>query len=143
MEQAAGALGVGIALLKRAKKAGCPAFKPGGRVDTKEFLKWMAENPEKVQPSGESLKEQKTQEEIRKLRIKNDKDEGKLVLKSDVAAAIRRALGGVAGICEAKLVNEWPTAVAGLDPAQARVYGRRLHDKIMEECQQLSKEFPA
>jgi hypothetical protein len=91
---------------------------------------------------ADTLKEQKLSEEVRKLRIKNDKDEGKLVARTEVASAVRRALAQVATLSESKLVNEYPTAVAGLDCPQARVYGKRLHDALMEECQKLAKEFP-
>lgn len=91
---------------------------------------------------NDPLRDQKLREEVRKLKIANDAKDRILVPKSDVAAAVRRALAQVATISESKLVNEYPTAVAGLDVPQARIYGRRLHDALMGECQKLAKEFP-
>lgn len=143
MAAAASALGVSKDTLRAAKESpDCQAF-AGSRVKERELLDWMSANGVNHTEEGPlTLKDQKTQEEIRKLKIKNDKDQGKLVLKSEVAAAIRRAIGAVSSILESKLVHEYPTVVAGLDPAAARVYGRRLHDLIMVDCQALAKEFP-
>ena len=91
---------------------------------------------------ADTLKEQKLAQEVRKLKLANDIKERLVVSKSEVASAIRRALAQVAGLSESKLVNEYPTAVSGLDIPQARLYGKRLHDSLMEECQKLAKEFP-
>ena len=143
MGAAASALGVSKDTLRAAKESpDCKAF-VGSRVLEKELLDWMSRNDVTASSDGPlTLKDEKTKEEIRKLRIKNDKDQGKLVLKAEMASAIRRALGKVSSICESTLVHEFPTVVAGLDPAAARVYGRRLHDLLMSECQALAKEFP-
>ncbi len=142
MALAASSLGVSRDTLRAAKESGCKAFE-NSRVKEKELLQWMSENGVAESNGGPlTLKDQKTAEEIRKLRIKNDKDQGKLIAKAEVAGAIRRVLGKVSSITESKLVAEYPTVVAGLDPAAARVYGRRLHDLLMAECQALAKEFP-
>lgn len=143
LKQAAAAEGISLETFRRARDAGCPYIKGGRVVQVAQARKWIAEHEETL-TAGDigSLRDQKTREEIRKLRIKNDKDEGRLVLRTEVAAALRRSLGAVASICESKLVNEWPVAVAGLDVPQARVYGKRLHDSIMAECAKASKEFP-
>jgi hypothetical protein len=142
MAMAASAEKLSKDLLSKAKKLACPNFK-GGRVVKAGLQKWIADHKSELDAMDTgSLKDQKTAEEIRKLKIKNDRDEAKLILKSDVAASIRRVLGQVSSIAESKLVNEWPTAVAGLDVAQARIYGRRLHDALMLEYQKLAKEFP-
>lgn len=143
MASAASGLKISLEIVRRAKKHGCSAFR-GSRVDGNMLKKYIAEHSDELKAMGDeiSLRETKLSEEIRKLRIKNDRDEGKSVPKVEVASAIRRALAGVAGILEAKLVAEWPSAVAGLDPAQARVYGRRLYDDVMVQCQALEKEFP-
>ena len=142
MNAAAGALGVSQDTLKLAKEAGCAAFR-ASRVYEKELLDWMSKNP--LPPTNgetQSLRDQKISEEIRKLLIKHDRDAGKLIAKVEIAAAIRRALGSVSSIIESKIVGEWPSAVAGLDPAQARVYGRRLYDEVMAQCKALEREFP-
>lgn len=144
MAAAAGALGVSKDTLRAAKESpdGAKIFR-GSRVDEEEFLKWAEQHQIETSPGDVlTLRDQKIAEEIRKLKIRNDKDAGKLIARVEVAAAIRRALASVAGIIEAKIVGEWPSAVAGLDPAQARVYGRRLYDEVMAQCELLKKEFP-
>lgn len=143
MGQAAAALGVSIETLKAAKKKGCTAFKPGGRVAGGEFLKWVSANPDAMAAGAESLslKDQKISEEIRKLRIQNDAKEGALVSRSKVAEALLRCGKAIDTMTEAKLCNEWPEAVAGLDVAQARVYGRRMKDGVMGEIRKLEGEW--
>ncbi len=87
-----------------------------------------------------SLKDEKLTEEVRKLRIKNDKDEEKLVPVAWVAESDSKILARVDQILEQKLSNEYPSAVAGLDVPQARVYGKRLGDQIRGEFHKM-KEF--
>lgn len=142
MAAASAAMGISIEVMKRAKKSGCAAFR-GSRVHAAELRQFISQNSEALQAVGDdSLKDQKTSLEIRKLKRIEDTADRVLVKKTEVAAAICRILGQIASISESKLVNEWPSAVAGLDPSQARVYGRRLHDAMMGEYQKLSKEFP-
>ena len=51
------------------------------------------------------------------------------------------ALVPIREILEAKLVNEYPSAVAGLDVPQARIYGKRLYDDILAAFLALDKEW--
>jgi hypothetical protein len=87
------------------------------------------------------LKDQKLIEEIRKLRIANDKEEGLTVEKGKVNDSVRRCLTPAAVTLEQRLVNEYPTAVAGLDVPQARIYGKRLYDELLGFLQSLEKEW--
>lgn len=77
-----------------------------------------------------SLRDEKLTEEVRKLRIRNDRDDGKLIPVEDVKRREASILAKVDSIIEQKLSNEYPSAVAGLDVPQARVYGKRLGDQI-------------
>jgi hypothetical protein len=94
------------------------------------------------QKPSKSLKDEKLFEEIRKFRIANDKAEGKLVLKSEVASAIRRVMGKFSEILEDGLVRQLPTAAAGQTVEAIRIYGRQLHDRSMIGITALKKEFP-
>jgi hypothetical protein len=78
----------------------------------------------------------------RRLELQLAREQGDVIPRADIAGAIIRALGQVRPILEARLINEYPAAVAGLDVPQARVYGRRLNDQILSEFAKLSKEFP-
>jgi hypothetical protein len=143
MAQAAAALGLSVDALKAVKDRGCDAFNASGRIDETKLLKWIKDNPD-VMAEGAvilSLKDQKISEEIRKLRIQNDAKEGALVSRSRIVEALQRVGSAIDGITEAKLCNEWPEAVAGLDVAGARVYGRRLKDSMMAEIRKLESEW--
>jgi hypothetical protein len=91
---------------------------------------------------GKSLRDEKLGEEIRRLRIRNDKDEAKVIDKAVVGKACARLLSGASPMLEQKLVNEWPSAVAGLDVPAARVFGRRMVDDILAGMRALAMEFP-
>ena len=76
-------------------------------------------------------------EELRKLKFANDKNDGLYVLKSRGGAIIEQVLSAIDVVLEQKLENEWPSVVAGLETAQARIYGRRLRDSIRGELHKL------
>lgn len=91
---------------------------------------------------GKSLRDEKLGEEIRKLRIRNDKEERVTIPRNEVSQAVQKCLGPVATMLEQKLVNEYPAAVAGMDVPQARIFGRRLVDTILVAFTDLSAMFP-
>lgn len=84
---------------------------------------------------GDSIKEKKTFEEWRKLKIANDAKEGALIPRSVVAESVRKLAGQFTKLLDAKLENEYPAAVAGLDVPGARAFGKRLNDEIRAEVQ--------
>jgi hypothetical protein len=90
---------------------------------------------------SDKLRDQKMLQEIRKLRIANDKEEGLVVAKGKVIDSIRRCLSPAVATLEQRLVNEYPTAVAGMDVPQARIYGRRLCDELIAFFKSLEKEW--
>jgi hypothetical protein len=90
---------------------------------------------------SKSLKDEKTIEEIRKLRMANDLAAKLLTVKAKVCESMRRCLSPMAITLEQRLVNEYPTAVAGLDVPQARIYGKRLCDELMVFLQAFEKEW--
>lgn len=143
MAAAAAVSGQPLELFKKAKRLGAPGFK-GSRVSAELVLKFVAENPEKfTTPAGcADLKDQKLNEEVRKLRLSNDQKEAKLVPRAAGAEAIRKTIGLVGPILEQKLQNELPTVMAGIDPSQGRVYGKRLTDEILlkfQDCERFWK----
>ena len=81
IQAAASLINASVAVVKRAKELGCGAFKQGNRIDIEELRKWVSENLERLPITGGdiSLKEQKLNEEIRKLKLQNDEKEKKLV----------------------------------------------------------------
>jgi phage terminase Nu1 subunit (DNA packaging protein) len=142
MASASSITGISIDSLRNMKERGCPAFR-GSRVHEDSLYQWMDEHGADIEASadGAPLKDQKLAEEIRKLRIKNDRDEGKLVSRESVAASIRRILGPAAQILTKKIENEWPSAVAGQEVPAIRIYGKRLVDDIMGKFKELETEW--
>jgi hypothetical protein len=139
LEAAAAGLGIEIELLRFIKAKGCTAFKAGGRVNGDEVRQWMAENEPELQKSAGSLslKERKMLEEIRKivedvrrLQIANDAKDKVLIPAEQVIQFWIEAQNQRGKILAAKLENEYPQLVAGLDVPSARVYGKRLLDDI-------------
>ena len=84
---------------------------------------------------SKTLKDEKLEQEIRKLRIANDAKEKLVVLRSSIVGEFRKFAQVVCGLLDRKLENEYPSAVAGLDVPQARVFGKRLNDSIKVEIQ--------
>lgn len=86
----------------------------------------LAKKPDK------SLKDEKLSEEIRKLRLRNDKEEGKLVPKSAVVETVLAWEGEQAPIIEQKLEREYPASVAPTpdDVPRVRIFGAQLNDEI-------------
>jgi hypothetical protein len=119
--------------------AGLVPCRTVGKV--KFFLLLDVENALRDKPN-QTLRNEKLIEEIRKLRVANDLVEGKLVQRSTIQESLRRCLTPAATILEQRLVNEYPTGVAGLDVPQARIYGKRLCDELMVFLQSLESEWP-
>lgn len=90
---------------------------------------------------SDKLRDQKLLQEIRKLRIANDKEEGIVVEKARVKDSIQRCFSPMVATIEQRLTNEYPTAVAGLDVPQVRIYGRRLADELIAFLQSFQKEW--
>jgi len=145
MAQAASAMKTTIEVLKWSKGQGCPAFRSGGRIDETSWRAWFAEHGERIPAATEHapLREQKLSEEIRKLRIRNDRDSGALIPKRLVADFHAKFASEVDQLLEQKLANEYPSAVAGLDVAQARVYGKRLGDDVRRLLNEVSRRLCA
>lgn len=134
-------LGISITLLKDAKRRGCPAFRARGSIKEAELTAWLAEHSAELASGEMALRDRKTLEEIRKLKIANDFKEGVLIRRQSVVESIGRVAAAIDGLLERKLCEEYPSAVAGLDVAQARIYGRRLSDSIRELFMALAKEW--
>jgi hypothetical protein len=142
MKQAAAGMGLNLSTLKKAKAAGCSAFR-GSRVYRKELEAWLKEHKDEIvtTASKEDVQIEKLLEEVRKLRIANDLKEKELVRRSLVIEAHAKMAEQVRKLLEQKLENEYPGLVAGLDVAQARVFGKRLHDQIVSEFKGFAKAW--
>jgi predicted nucleic acid-binding Zn ribbon protein len=139
MRAAAAGMEVSLSILKEAKAMGCEGFKVRGSVDEKQVRAFIAKHHEKLSKPGTSLRDQKIAEEIRKLKIRNDKDDKKLVLKSEQISTGQRFATWQVEYLTQKLVKEYPSVVAGLDVPGAMAYGRRVVADICASTQEMIK----
>lgn len=88
------------------------------------------------------MKTAKMIEEIRKLKIRNDREEGRLVDRAWVAERIQRAAGEL-NAYRAKSELEHPTrfAAASGDIAHCRTVVRGIWDEVFANIQALRKHF--
>lgn len=90
---------------------------------------------------SDSIKEKKTFEEWRKLRIANDVREGVLIPRVSVAETVRKLAAKFSALLDSKLEQEYPATVAGLDVPAARIYGKKLNDQIRAEVRAWASEW--
>jgi len=84
---------------------------------------------------GDSIKERKTFEEWRKLKLANDENEALLIPRALVAETVFKLGPRISAVLEARLVNQYPTETPGLDVIGMREYGRKLAAQILTEFQ--------
>jgi hypothetical protein len=77
-----------------------------------------------------------------RMAFKLECERGEWVKKIEVASAVNRIMGAARNALEQRLCNEYPSAVAGMDVPQCRIYGKRAFDGIMASMQKLADEFP-
>jgi len=104
------------------------------RLEDMEQL--MAKKPDK------SLRDEKLQEEIRKLRLRNDRDERKVVLRADIAARLFQYVSAALAILDQKLLNEAPVALEGLCCEEIRLKLDAYIDDVRAELNKLKDTFP-
>ena len=142
IRQAAAKMNLSTDFLKRAKALGADGFH-GNRVQRIPLEKWLATNADELTAglSGDSLKDQKLSEEIRKLKRVNDEAAGDLVRRADVAAAFSRGASQLKSF-RIELETMLPSRIAGLtDVASARLECRRIADRIYEVFGGMAAEF--
>lgn len=142
MAQAAAALKLPLAHLKLAKRSGCLAISANGRVDANKLIKWLAAHPElfgdATADTIEGLRKQFLREQVRKLKLRTDHDEGQLVRRSWVVERFH-LFGGDLDTARAKSEAEHPllfAAAAGDVPA-CREIVRRIWDDILRDLNAL------
>ena len=117
----------------------CGLYPPAGHHRRK--LLAALRRPEPTQAAA-SLRERKTFEEWRKLKIRNDREEAGLIAREVVRATAKKLVRKFRRLLDAKLENEYPAAVAGLDVPGARIYGKKLNDEIRAEIQSWAHLWP-
>jgi len=93
--------------------------------------------------TARSLRDQKTAEEIRALRMKNAKEERKLISADDVDSFLLFLSSRIKSSLYQSFQTELPPKTAGLDVAQVRLLNREGCDGIMRSMQALQDEWAA
>jgi hypothetical protein len=136
-------MGIPIHVLKWAKAKGCLAFK-SNRVYADILVEWLKTNqPDEETLQGEiSSKEQKTREEVRKLKLANDLKEGKLITRAWIVERFNRAAGELHA-ARSKSEAEHPLlfSAAGNDVAGCRTILRGIWADIFTKIGDLGEHF--
>lgn len=141
--QAAAALGVSVAVLKAAKRAGAPGFRHS-RVVLDEVKAWLdakgVPEADGEAPDIQTAKLQKVREEVRKLRHQNERAAGEVIPRSVVASAL-------AAMCQdwntarVRFEAEGPARMAGKEADECRVVVRGFMDEVGAALAACSKHF--
>ena len=78
---------------------------------------------------------------IRSIELHNAIADGTLIEHDRVKSAISTLLARIDQMIEQKLVAEYPASVAGLDVAQAKIFGKRLTSELLAEFATCRKAF--
>jgi hypothetical protein len=138
---AAKACGLTPRTIRDLKAEGFPGIRTDGTVDLAVF--WPAYLKRKTDHGGTvSLKDEKTTEEIRKLRLVNDVKEGTLISRAWMAERIHIAAGKVDGFRH-KSESEHPLlfAEAAGDVAACREIVRKIWDEVLGALNGLATDF--
>ena len=81
-------------------------------------------------PAMRKLRRAKLNEEVTKLKTRNEVESGRLVRRSDVCVTIQRIFGSLLPQIEQLLIFEFPHVVTN-DPITNRIYGKKLYDRIV------------
>lgn len=76
-----------------------------------------------------------------RLALKLACERGELIEVAKVAQIMSRVLPPAALLLQRRLIDEWPSEVAGLDVAAARAYGRKLAADVLQALQSFADEF--
>lgn len=111
MASAAAMYGIPMAELKRAKRAGCTAFR-GPRVHRNEIVEWLKENPsDDTGDPIEELKRQQLLRVIRNLDLQYEKEVGTLIPREQAKSAWASATQKIQDVLGKLLEKETYNAV--------------------------------
>ncbi|EIQ01618.1 hypothetical protein OpiT1DRAFT_00190 [Opitutaceae bacterium TAV1] len=127
--------------LKRAKDAGCPAFR-GSRVYIDELVEWIDDNEDVLTvPTGDAeldaINKEIAREKLRKWKIENDNREGKSIPRTQVAARFSDYGAELLRLLRQKLEDESPRRLEGKTGDEIRAINREIVDEI---CDAMTRE---
>lgn len=128
---------------------GAPEFIRGKGYDLAATVDFIAEHSDGAHQGahdGNTLRAAKLREinlRCQRLQFRNDAEMGKYVLASDVATAIHKIGGGMRSRLDARLVQQLPVLVAGLnDIPSVRIVCRNVFNQCVDDIAELAALLP-
>lgn len=147
MKQAAAFLDLPLDLMKRAVRAGCPAFR-SNRVYARELIDWLDAHRVDLEANAQALggmdglKQQEVAERVRKLKLANDRHEGALISRAWVVERIQRMFGDIAVMrSKSEAEDAMLFAAANGDPAKCRAIVRTIWDGVLTSMNGLKRHL--
>jgi hypothetical protein len=153
MRSLQGSIGFPVALAKLCKDAGCSAFKPSGRIDAAELIRFYFAQQDKLAAGVEKLpsgvlswrdalnKAQSKREEIRLA-----KERGEVIQFTDAHRQIAECMEFLFNELD-RMKHEWPPALKGLGETSVyKIVDReieKLRDILKERFDEVGKKYPS
>jgi len=131
--QCAAALKIPLAVLKSAKASGCPAFRPGGRVDVPELMAWLFT---KEAAQGANWVRMFEEFRARREKIRHDKDVGEIVAKVFVRQENQTAMAMMFTVLDRVFCSQMPADLVGRQPAEIRARCVEAIEELKTELRQ-------
>lgn len=120
--------------ISEAKSAGCHGFSAKGTITLAPVKAWIDSNLETLMANKgkKSLRDQKLEQEIRRLRHANEKMEASLVSRAWLRERFERIGAEIAALAERSVIEDTAALMAaGPDIARIRAEYRKVWDRIM------------
>lgn len=144
LKQAAALTGKNPTILKAMKRAGCPAFLPGSRVDVPLLRELYDEWEAKLKDGGETVggvDEEIKQERLRGLKLDNAVKDRKSIDRGELCERLHALCAKANAILQTRLIVELPVLVAGLDAAAIRAECEKIHARVCGDFKKFAEEW--
>src|ERR1044072_4622106 len=121
--QCSAATGIPIPVIKQARKT--KSLGHGGNVSLATLLQVIFE-----QGADQDWPKLKAKFAALREQTRHERETGALIPQVEVAGSLRASGTSIKSILRQRLENEYPAFVSGLQPPEARVFGKRLADEI-------------
>ncbi len=112
-----------------------------GQWDMEKTVRGFIQYQDDLRKSDSNKKKEFEAERVRKLKLANDETEGQVVRIEKLVALSAPTLQKIKETLYAKLENEMPIAVAGMDVPQSRIFGTRLAGELLKLWEKFYKEW--
>jgi hypothetical protein len=141
-ELAATVPGITKAQLRIAKKSGCPAMHPSGRIHYPKLVKWLSDNPDQItlplnEDTTKQLKQRKLFAETLTAELDLAKSQNEVVDKQEMYDLVRQNHLAIFALLKGRLTQELMPKVLGLDVVRGNVICCNMFEEICKKLQDL------